>query len=328
MEVTSIFWWSGIKRYNRPLLVLTTESSDKMSSTIQIWSTTRGTGSRLFRCEINELERDGCDGPKLAEVVNIQFGRGLARASSGSTGPLLFCGASNGSIFGISYRDGRDEGFKRTCTLRELSNPIVTLAGDKKQSDFLAGSDEAGNIRVWSIKEELDRDGTNPEDYRCSEIYRYKLEDDFCCALGLRGNIVIAGHISGYVTFHDFGEKSVLASIVPNTKAITSIDTNQKKDLVLICGEDCRVCVLGFSENRGHKPVVYFSVSLGAVATGGAIFNLQGGYPRIALLIWEKHQILQYEYEKSSKQDRKQIEPIQAAHQSLFLQLRARERNS
>lgn len=304
MEVTSVFWWTGLTGFTRPLLVLTTESSGKLSSTLQIWSSTRGTGSRLYRCEFNDLERNDLENCKPVEEVNIQFGRGLAQASSGSTGPLLFCGASNGSIYGISFIEGRDEGFQTSCKLGDFRHPIVTLVGDKNASEFLAGSDEAGNLGVWSIEEELDRDGTNQEDYRCEQIYSYKLEDDFCSALGMKDNIVIAGHVSGYVTFHDFEQGKMIASVVSNTKAITSIDTNNKKDLILVCGEDCRVSVLGLSENRGHKPVVYFSIALEAMVIGSVMFNLRRGYPSIALLTWEKCKIVQFEYKKSGRQEK------------------------
>lgn len=189
----------------------------------------------------------------------------------------------------------------------------MTIAGDKTNSDFLSASDEAGNVVVWSVEEELDRDGTNPDDYRCEEIYRYTLDEDLCCALAVKGSIVIAGHVSGYLTFHDVDHRMMLCSLISNTRGITCIDTSSQRDLVLVCGEDCRVTVLGFSESRGHKPVVHFSVALDTMITGCAVQSSPRGCPRLAMLTWPQSQILQYEYEKSGHRGKKRAEQSDAS---------------
>lgn len=315
VEVTSIHWWTGVERYNRPLLVLTTESSPKSPATLQIWNVGRGTGTRILRRDVNELEKEDSydsSGNINVDLKPIQFARGLGQASSGSSGQILFCGTTNGSVFGIEYKQGKEGGFNRMCTLRDLSHPVVVLAGDRKESDFLAGSDEAGNLVVWAVEEELDRDGTNIEEYRATVVYRYFQQDDFFCSICIRHNIVIVGHASGYLTVHDMDRKIVVASIVTNTKAITCLDIYQHKNLALVCGEDGRVSVLGFSQSRGYRPVVHFSVALDSVITGCAFSNLQRGFPRIALLTWEKCNVLQFQYEKDKNKvkDRNLVDEV------------------
>lgn len=310
MNVTSVHWWTGVERYNRPLLVLTTESSPRSPATLQIWNTGRGTGTRILRCDVNELEKEDSydsSGNINADLKPIQFSRGLGQASSGSSGQILFCGTSSGSVLGIEYKQGKGGGFNRMCTLREFSHPVVALAGDRKESDFLAGSDEAGNLVIWTVAEELDRDGTNIEDYRATVVYRYFQQDDFFCSIGIRDNIVIAGHASGYLTIHDMDRKMLLASVATNTKAVTCLDFYQHKNLALVCGEDGRVSVLGFSQNRGYRPVVHFSAALDAIVTGCAFSNSQRGFPRIAILTWEKCSVLQFEYEKAKNKVKEQI---------------------
>lgn len=309
MDVTSVHWWIGVERYNRPLLVMTTESSSNFPATLQIWNVGRGTGTRILRCHVNELEKedfyDG-HGNIKADLKPIQFARGLAQASSGPMGQLLFCGTSNGSVFGIEYKKAKGGEFNRICTLRDLSHPVVALAGDRKESDLLAGSDEAGNLVVWRIEEELDRDASNNENYRATVLYRYFQQDDFFTSIAIRGSIVIAGHASGYVTFHDMELKMLLASVVTNTKAVTCIDIYEGKNLALVCGEDGRVSVLGFAERRGFRPVIHFSFAFDSILIGGAFSNLKGELPKIAMLAWEKCNLLQFVYKRSKIKEKGQ----------------------
>lgn len=307
LDVTSMHWWSGLQRYNRPLLVITTESKWSTPATVQVWNTARGAGTRIFRCSIDELDRKDCEDLARAQLggSHIQFARGIAQISSGPCGPPLFCGGSNGSVYGIRLESGREREFKSICTIRDLSHAISVLAGDRKRSDYLAGADESGKLMIWKIEEEKNNGGENALCYRHSIVYEYIVEEDVVCSLAIRRSNVFAGHASGYLTVHNIERKRMLASIVSHTRSVMSIDVYQEKELVLTCGEDCRVTLLGFSQSRGHRPVVHFSVALDAIVVGCALFASPKGYPRIAALTWEGCCLVQYEYEKLSNREHK-----------------------
>lgn len=307
LDVTSMHWWSGLRGYNRPLLVITTESSLRTPATLQVWSTARGAGTRVFRCSIDELDRKHHPDFKREELESpqIQFARGIAQVSSGPCGPPLFCGGSNGSLYGVRLEPGREGRFKPICTIRDLSHAILVLAGDRRRSDYVAGADESGKLVVWKVEEEKNEDGENIQCYRHTIVYEYTVEEDVVCSLATRKSTVFAGHASGYLTVHNIERKRIMASIVTNTKSVTSIDVYQEKELVLICGEDCRVTLLGFSQSRGHRPVVHFSVALDAIVVGCALLTSPRGYPRIVALTWERCDLVQYDYEKSSNREYK-----------------------
>lgn len=302
-----MYWWSGLHRYNRALLVITTECSQKTPATLQVWNTSRSAGTRIFRCSIEELDKIDSKEVMRAELGcnQIRFGRGIAQVGSGICGPALFCGGSNGSVYGIHLQAGREGGFKAMCAIRDLSHAVVVLAGDRRGSCYLAGADECGKLIVWKIEEETDKDGKDRQSYKRRIVYEYAVEEDMFCSLGVRGETVFAGHASGYVTVHNMEDKVLVASIVTNTKCVTGIDVYQDKDLVLVSGEDCRVTILGFSASRGHRPVVHFSVALDAIVVGCALLGSPKGYPRIVALTWERCKLVQYDYEKGVNREHK-----------------------
>lgn len=330
IEVTGVYWWRGVSKYGRPLLVLTTNASEKSPATVQIWNAWRGTGSRIFRSNFQYLdngdgkqEKDGStskegsshegessnEGEDFQRMDSLQFVRGLSQASSSPTGQLLFCGASTGAVFGIMQREGRAGGFEHVCTLKDLSGPVSALGGDKEATDLLAGADETGNLIVWRIEEDLEEygPGENSEGsestggYSVDIEYEHSIEGDFVTCVGIRDSIVIAGHLSGVVTFHDIDNGTVVARAVTNVSAITCLDICQSRNLVLVCGEDCRASVLGFPSERHRKPVVHLSLCLETAITGCAMTTTKDGFPGVAVLVWDRSKVVRYEYQRGSR---------------------------
>lgn len=353
VDVTSVYWWRGVGKYGRPLLVITTESAEGHPPTVQIWNAWRGTGSRIFRsvlpasrCDImartNTMRRHGpnndgsaCGRESEASSMYMsghssppRFARGISQASSSRSGQVLFCGASNGAVYGILYREGRRSGFELACTIHMLSRPISSLGSDKEESDLLAAADEGGNLLVWSVEEddsddevevmcssrqqpmENQKDKNSKKDqknfYRWDVVYSYRCDGDFVSSVEVRRNVVIAGHASGLVSFHDVERGVLLASAVTNTKTVTCLDVYPNRDLVLVCGEDCRVTVLGFPSTVPERPVVHFSVALSSIITGCALTTTKYGLPGAALLLWDQSKIVRFEYSRPmERQDTK-----------------------
>lgn len=315
MDVTGVYWWRGVSKYGRPLLVLTTDSSEKSPATVQIWNAWRGTGSRIFRTHFSlATEEESSSSDICSPLPSPQFVRGLCQASSSPNGQLLFCGSSTGEIHGIRHRDERGGGFEHIFTLRDLTAPVTALGSDKEGTDLLAGTDEAGNLVVWRIEEDLEYD---PKNYKGNEdcpdirgysvdvVYRHSAGVDFACCIGIRDHIVVSGHQSGSVTFHDIDVGSVVARAVTNTSSITCLDIYPSRDLVLVCGEDCRATVLGFPAERSSKPVVHFSLALPSMIVGCALTTSREGFPGLAMLLWDEAKIVRFEYQRDSGRGRK-----------------------
>lgn len=313
LDVTGVYWWRGVTKYGKPLLVLTTDSSEKSPPTIQIWNAWRGTGSRVFRSNLNSIRTKAS--VENARREPLRFVRGVSQASSSPSGQLLFCGANTGAVFGIVCREGRGGGFEHVCTMRDLCEPISVLGADKAGGDLLAAADEGGNLIVWRVEEDLEYEGVEEDfdesvppkvgrgcsgGYTWEVIYRHKMDTDFICSVGIRQDVVVAGHASGTVTFHCTSSGMVIASAVTNTSMITGIDVYPGRDLVLVCGEDCRTSVLGFPRMRIQKPVVHFSLALNDLPTGCTFTTTKDGFPGVALLLWEKSEIARFEYHRSS----------------------------
>jgi hypothetical protein len=321
VDVTGVYWWRGLAKYGRPLLVLTTDSTEKSPATVQIWNAWRGTGSRIFRSNFNCLDSNGkreATGPKEAAEHSTcegsivgnegpQFVRGISQASSSPSGQLLFCGASTGAVFGIMHSEGRGGGFEHVCTLVDLTAPVSALGGDREATDLLAGADETGNMVVWRIEEDLDGDGgsAGSSGYSVDIVYKCSLEGDYVTCLGIRDSAVIAGHLSGVVTFHDVDVGAIVARAVTNVSAVTCLDVCLSRNLVLVCGEDCRASVLGFPAQRSSKPVVHLSLTLSTAITGCAVTTTKEGFPGIALLLWNQAKIIRYEYQRQPRGTRR-----------------------
>lgn len=271
VEVTQVFWWQNVPKFPRPLLVLVTDApANGGKACMQVWDTRNGHGTRIFNVKFDNEENE------------VTFARGLGSAMIGNK-PVLFVGLSTGDVCG--YLVNKKLQLERACTLKGLTSAVSALAGDKLGSAYITGSDEHGNITAWMHRK---------EGWAC--IYKYRDKMDYCCALGLRGRILVSGHASGKVSFHDLDEYQMLAETVTNSKGITSIDMHPTQGIFLVTGEDCRATILALPTDGGDNLKVVLSVCLNGVISGGGFTCARADMPDITLLLWERSHLVQYDY--------------------------------
>eukprot|EP00173_Palmaria_palmata_P004649 Plantae.Rhodophyta-Palmaria_palmata.ctg6753.p1 GENE.Plantae.Rhodophyta-Palmaria_palmata.ctg6753~~Plantae.Rhodophyta-Palmaria_palmata.ctg6753.p1 ORF type:complete len:341 (+),score=26.87 Plantae.Rhodophyta-Palmaria_palmata.ctg6753:318-1340(+) len=278
VEVIELYWWAQAPRYPRPLLVLVTDAPNvpgNMAS-LQVWDTRSGRGTRVFNLKFNEKEH--------GEVL---FGRGLSSALGEDNSTVLFVGLSSGDICGYSFN--KTGLMEESCRLKGLPTAVSCVAGDKVLSPYIAASDENGQIMVWQYK------GGS-----WKTIYRYNGDiDDFSCCMAIRGRILVAGHASGTVTFHDLDERQKFSETITNSKGITTIDMHPTQGIILVTGEDCRATVLTLpTEDEVLKVVL--SVCLNAVILGGVFTCAKPEAPDITLQMWERSHLVHYEFVEDS----------------------------
>lgn len=275
VEVMDVFWWQNVPRYPRPLLVVVTDApcTKGGQACLQVWDTRSGRGNRVFNLKFDEREHG-----------DITFGRGVGSALGEKNAQILFVGLSSGDLVGYQVNKGGQ--LEANCKLRGLSSAVTCVAGDKLLSRYIAAADENGNIRVWL------HSGNSWQ-----AAYRYNdTSDDYCCSLGLRGQILVAGHASGKVTFHDLDDSLMLAETVTNSKGITSIDMHPTQGIFLVTGEDCRASVLALPTEEGENLRVVLSVCLNGVIIGGSFTCARPDMPDITLLMWERTHLVQYDF--------------------------------
>lgn len=276
IEVMQVYWWQNVQRYPRPLLVLVTDTPNAKGghACLQVWDTKSGRGARVFNLKFDEREHG-----------EVSFGRGVSSALAAKNTQVLFVGLSSGDLIG--YQVGKRGQLEAACRIRGLSSAVSCVVGDKMSSPYIAGADENGNVMVWL--------------YRNSSwqaVYRYKDNgDDYCCSLGLRGRILVAGHASGKISFHDLDDSQKLAETVTNSKGITSIDMHPTQGIFLVTGEDCRATVLALPTEDGELLRVVLSVCLNGVILGGSFTCAKPDMPDITLLLWERTHLVQYEFQ-------------------------------
>jgi WD40 repeat protein len=278
VEVMQVYWWQNVPRYTRPLLVLVTDAPNAkdVQACLQVWDTRSGRGARIFNLNFEEKV-----------YGNIFFGRGLSSAQGAHNEQVLFVGLSSGDLVG--YQVNKRGQLETACRLRGLSSAVSCVAGDKMPSPYIAAADENGNVMVW-----LHRNGS------WQAIYRYKdSDDDYCCSLGLRGRILVGGHASGKISFHDLDDYQKLAETVTNSKGITSIDMHPTQGIFLVTGEDCRATVLALPTDNGENLRVVLSVCLNGVILGGSFTCAKPDMPDITLLMWERTHLVQYDFHEA-----------------------------
>lgn len=304
LPVTNTHWWSGLPRYPRALLVLTTAPCAATPATLQIWNTSRGTGTRIFRVPITAIEQPS-DGrtPSAAPPAPPHFARGIAQVTRGPYGAPIVLAATNGALYGVHFARGRDGAFKAAAVTRDVVHGgTAMVAGDKRGSDYVAGADESGRLMVWRVGGEGRHGaGQGAVRYTAEVVYEWRSDEDVVSALGVRDGTVYAGTWSGYLTVHDVRQGRATATMVTNSKAVTCVEVYEEREMVVVCGEDGRVTVVGFSGRRAGKAVVHFSVALETIAMGCAVVCSPRGYPRMALLCWEGGRLLQYDYERGGR---------------------------
>jgi hypothetical protein len=275
VEVMQVFWWQNVPKQPRPLLVLVTDApaAGGGHASLQVWDTRSGRGTRLFNLQFDDKDHG-----------EVHFGRGLSSALGAGNNPVLFVGLSSGDVCG--FHVNRRGQLERACRLTGLSSAVSCVAGDKLASPYVAATDESGNLMVW-----LHRAGA------WQTIYRHKDgEDDYCCSLGLRGRILVAGHSSGRVSFHDLDECQKLAETITNSKGITCVDVHPTQGIFLVTGEDCRATVLALPTEGGDTLKVVLSVCLNGVILGGGFTCAKPDMPDITLLMWERSHLVQYDF--------------------------------
>lgn len=274
IEVMEVFWWQNVPRYPRPLLVLVTDAPPGPDGkpSLQIWDTRSGRGNRVFSIKIDDQHN-----------TDIRFARGIGSARVGDDDPFLFVGLSTGDVLGYQIKRGH---LLKVCTLKGLTSATSSLAADKVPSPYVCAADESGNIVVWMYRNATWR-----------HIYRYHDgQDDYVCSLGLRGRIMVAGHSSGKVSFHDLDGDQKLAETVTNARGITCIDMHPTQGLLLVAGEDCRATILALPTEDGESLKVVLSVCLNGSISGGGFTCTRPDMPDITLLMWERTHLVQYEF--------------------------------
>jgi hypothetical protein len=275
VEVVSLFWWQNVPRYPRPLLVLVTDAPniEGGQASLQVWDTRSGRGTRIFYTKFGAEDNN-----------SVHFCRGLSSAVGLDNATILFVGLSTGDVCG--FQVNKRGLLERACILKGLSSAVSCVTGDKLASPYIAASDELGNVMVWVHR---------PDGWKA--IYRYRDEDhDYCSSLGLRGHILVAGHASGKVSFHDLDECQRLAETITNAKGITAIDVHPSQGIFLVTGEDCRATILALPTASGENLKVVLSVCLNGVISGGGFTCKKNDMPDFTLLMWERSHLVQYEY--------------------------------
>lgn len=265
-----------MKKFPRPLLVVATDSPPKSGkASVQCWDTRNGRGTLIFCVEVG------------SDDLDASFVRGIGSSVNANGTPTLFVGISTGEVYG--YEVNKKSQLEKTCTLKGLTAPTQSVSGDSSGLPIVAASDENGYVFVWTHKK---------GQWEC--MYKYRNEDDYCSALGLKGQTLVTGHSSGQVVFHDLVRGQQLLQIFTNAKSVMCLDVHPTLNIALVGGEDCRVTVLEFSDERDEVVQVLLSVCQNAAVLGGTFTCSRPDKPDITLLIWEKSYLIKYEYKDDS----------------------------
>lgn len=260
--------------FSRPLLVVGTDSPPKCGkASVQIWDTRNGRGTLLCNVKVG------------SDDLDASFVRGIASSVNSDGAPILLVGVSTGEVhcYGINKAQ-----LEKTYTLKGLTAAAQCVSGDCSGPPVVAASDENGYILVWT---------QSGRQWEC--IYKYQNEDDYCSVLGLKGHILVSGHSSGLVLFHDAAQRQQLFQIFTNSKSITCLDIHPTLNVALIGGEDCRVTVMDFSGGDEIVQVV-LSVCQNAAVLGGTFTCSRPGKPDIMVLLWERPYLVKYECESDN----------------------------
>lgn len=259
--------------FPRPLLVVGTDSPPKCgSASVQVWDTRNGRGTLVFKVKVGSDELDA------------SFVRGISSSVTANGTPILLVGVSTGEV--LCYKINKKAQLEKMYTLKGLTAAAQCVSGDCTGLPVVAASDENGSIFTWMHGE---------EQWDC--MYRFRNEDDYCSVLGLKGNILVTGHSSGRVLFHDIRQRHQLFQIFTNSKSATCLSIHPTLNVALIGGEDGRITILDFS-GEGHRVVqVVLSVCQNAAVLGGTFTCSRPGKPDVMVLLWERPYLVKYEYE-------------------------------
>lgn len=225
-EVMQTYWWKVPSRNSKLLVIATTVSEDTPAS-VEIWDIgSLGRNSKIYEFTM----RTTSDGNR------VEFVRGLCSIDLvfQSTGEetaekvysMLFAGISTGHVLGISA----DElgYFEHSTVIKELRSPITSLAADVRGAPQVAACDEDGNCVVWEFFLEY-------KDFvQKKTLYATRLPNrrDFYTTCALRGSVIVTGHNSGLLSFHQVEDEGVFAEVVASTSSIISLAVLPTADCV------------------------------------------------------------------------------------------------
>ncbi|KAJ8903549.1 hypothetical protein NDN08_004654 [Rhodosorus marinus] len=295
-EVTQCFWWKVPSR-NSKLLVIATTMSDESPASVEIWDIgSLGSNSKIYEFTMKNT----------ASGNRIDFVRGMASIElnhESETGTkllsILFAGTSTGHVLGISADEMGF--FEHATVVKELRSPITSLASDIKQSPTIVACDEDGNCIVWEFFHEY-------KDFlQKKTLYATRLPNrrDFYTTCALRGSVVVTGHRSGLLSFHQVEDEGVFAEVVASTASITSLAVMPTADCVVAGGEDCRASMFEFprpawrmTAKDRKASALFYSLCVNSKITGCAFVNLKDEKSlNFAVTLFEQPYIVQYEHE-------------------------------
>lgn len=266
-----MFWWQNVSKYSRPLLVVGTSISNQAGkSSVQIWDTRNGRGTKVFSVNLGTGENE------------VSFARGLGSCAKENKTNVLFVGLSTGEVYG--YEVNRKSLLEKTCALKGLTGPVSCVAGNKSGSPYISAADERGNVAVWKHSDDK---------WVC--VFRCGEQSEYCCSIAMKAEMLVMGSSSGVVSFYDVSEGRKLAETVTNAKAITCLDVHETQEALVVGGEDCRAAVLTLP-NGVKKPAVMLSVSLSGLIVGARFACIRPDRPDIVLLLWERNYLIRYDF--------------------------------
>lgn len=253
-------------------MVGTDSSSETGNAYLQVWDTRNGRGTRVYSIKLGNDSGD------------VAFVRGLGNALKKDRTPVLFAGMSTGEVHG--YELTKKSTLEMTCKLEGLCSAITAVAGDRCGSSYVAAADERGIVAVWM------HSGGG-----WCRVYEFADESDHVTALGLKGRVLVVGHASGAVSFHDVYRCAKKVETVTNAKSVTCLDLHPTQDIVLVAGEDCRATILALPTEGRPNVQVLLSVCLEAIIVGGRFTCARPGRPDITLLLWDRPYLVKYEFD-------------------------------
>jgi WD40 repeat protein len=131
-------------------------------------------------------------------------------------------GSSTGHILIIEYNKGRKE-FHEKQKLFTINNPITALA---QSNIYLVCANGDGDVFVFDSTDEYKLLG------------QYKGSGFTCTCLGIKGDIIIAGYITGHIKLFNANDIEVFIEITAHIRMITGMDVHPNENIFITCSED------------------------------------------------------------------------------------------
>jgi len=176
----------------------------------------------------------------------------------------------------------------------------VAVAGEVLNKNYVAAVDELGNVVVWRIV--LKGNGL----YHKRIIYHYQCDDeDPIETLAFRRAVLVCGHASGNLTFHQVSQGIKYAEIQTNTRRITALEVYRDVNWVVVGGEDCRLSVLQIPvPETDDRTSLLFSLCLNAAVLGATFTSLDEKSPSFMLTLFDMPYLISYAYDLDAAAER------------------------